>query len=50
VTGGCDSADGTVFFTLRSITSPGDGWLRAAFPAVRIAHRVYRRRYLRALT
>lgn len=43
-------ADGTVFFTLRSITSPGDGWWRAAFPAVRVAQRVYRRRYLRALT
>lgn len=42
-------ADGAVFFSLRSVTSPASGWWRVAFPAVLIAQRVYRRRYLRAL-
>ena len=44
------AADGTVFFTLRSLTRPGNGWWWAAFPVVLIAQRLYRRRYLRALT
>lgn len=42
-------SDGTVFLTLRSLTRPGTGWWRLAFPALLVAQRVYRRRYLRAL-
>jgi uncharacterized protein (UPF0548 family) len=41
--------DGTVLLTLRSLTRPGRGWWRAAFPAVLVAQRWYRRCYLRAL-
>jgi len=41
--------DGTVFLTLRSLTRPGSGWWRPAFPALLVAQRIYRRRYLRAL-
>lgn len=41
--------DGAVLFTLRSVTEPGSGPWRAAFPAVLVAQRMYRRRYLRAL-
>ena len=43
------SADGTVWLTLRSLTRSGRGWWRLAFPAVLVAQRWYRRRYLRAL-
>jgi uncharacterized protein (UPF0548 family) len=42
-------ADGTVWLTLRSLTRAGNGLWRMAFPAVLLAQRVYRRRYLRAL-
>jgi uncharacterized protein (UPF0548 family) len=41
--------DDTVWFTLRSVTQPSSGVWRAASPAVLLAQRVYRRRYLRAL-
>jgi uncharacterized protein (UPF0548 family) len=43
-------ATGTVFLTLRSLTAPAPSgpWSRL-FPVLRIAQRVYRRRYLRAL-
>jgi len=41
--------DGTVNLTLRSLTRPGRGRWRVAFPAILVAQRVYRRRYLRAL-
>lgn len=43
-------ADGTVFLTLRSLTAPAPagGWSRL-FPVLRLAQRLYRRRYLRAL-
>ncbi|GAB2597279.1 DUF1990 domain-containing protein [Kribbella endophytica] len=40
--------DGTVWLTLRSITRAGRGWWRVAYPAVLVAQRWYRRRYLRA--
>lgn len=42
-------ADGSVHLTLRSLTRPGRGPWRALFPAVLVAQRLYRRRYLRAL-
>ncbi len=42
-------ACGDVFLTLRSLTRPGHGWWRLAFPGVLVAQRMYRRRYLRAL-
>ncbi|MRH93081.1 DUF1990 family protein [Nocardia sp. SYP-A9097] len=44
------SPDGTVWLTLRSLTRPASkaSW-RLAFPALLIAQRHYRRRYLRAL-
>jgi uncharacterized protein (UPF0548 family) len=38
-----------VWLTLRSLTRPGRGRWRLAFPAVLIAQRFYRFRYLRAL-
>ena len=38
-----------VFFTVRSLTRPGVGKWRLLFPAVLIAQRLYRRRYLTAL-
>jgi uncharacterized protein (UPF0548 family) len=43
------SADGLVRLTLRSLTRPGRGRWRLAFPALLIAQRWYRYRYLRAL-
>jgi uncharacterized protein (UPF0548 family) len=42
-------ADGVVFLTLRSLTRPGQGLWRLAFPGALVAQRMYRRRYLRAL-
>ena len=41
--------DGSVWFTLRSLTRPGLGHWRLAFPATLVAQRWYRRRYVRAL-
>jgi len=41
--------DGTVRLTLRSLTRPGRGLWRVLFPAILVAQRLYRRRYLRAL-
>jgi uncharacterized protein (UPF0548 family) len=41
--------DGSVWLTIRSIARPPVGIWRAAYPAVLIAQRLYRRRYLRAL-
>ncbi|TAK69043.1 MAG: DUF1990 domain-containing protein [Actinomycetota bacterium] len=41
---------GTVTLTIRSLTTPGGGRWRAAWPAVRLAQHYYRRRYLRSLT
>lgn len=41
--------DEGVFLTLRSVTRHGAGLWRLAFPAVLLAQRLYRRRYLRAL-
>jgi uncharacterized protein (UPF0548 family) len=41
--------DGRVELTLRSLTRPASGRWRAAFPALLIAQRWYRRRYLAAL-
>ena len=41
--------DGVVRLTLRSVTAPGSGRWRLAFPAVLVAQRWYRRRYARAL-
>jgi uncharacterized protein (UPF0548 family) len=43
-------ADGGVQLTLRSLTRPASGPWRAAFPALLVAQRWYRRRYLSALT
>ncbi len=43
------SADGSVWLTLRSLTRPGAGAWRLAFPAVLVAQLWYRRRYQRAL-
>jgi uncharacterized protein (UPF0548 family) len=42
------SPDGRVWLTLRSLTRPGDGAWRWAFPLILIAQRHYRGRYLRA--
>jgi uncharacterized protein (UPF0548 family) len=42
------SPDGRVWLTLRSLTRASDGRWRYAFPALLIAQRFYRRRYLRA--
>ncbi|WP_078322589.1 DUF1990 family protein [Mycobacteroides chelonae] len=42
--------DGTVFLTLRSLTQPApSGFWRLVFPALLVAQRVFRRRYLRSL-
>jgi uncharacterized protein (UPF0548 family) len=41
--------EGYVWFTLRSLTRPGLGRWRLAFPAVLVAQRLYRRRYTHAL-
>lgn len=43
------TADGDVRLTLRSLSGPGRGAWRLAFPGVLVAQRVYRGRYLRAL-
>jgi len=40
---------GVVRLTLRSLTGPGSGVWRPLFPALLVAQRIYRRRYLRAL-
>ena len=42
--------DGGVWLTIRSLTQPTIGAWRVAGPAVALAQRCYRRRYLRALT
>ncbi|WP_426593875.1 DUF1990 family protein [Cellulomonas sp. McL0617] len=42
-------ASGAVWLDLRSLTAPGRGWWRPAFPLVLVAQRFYRRRYARAL-
>ena len=41
--------DGSVWLTIRSLTRPGRGAWRAAYPAALVAQAVYRRRYVRAL-
>ncbi|MFF2451001.1 DUF1990 family protein [Isoptericola sp. NPDC058082] len=41
--------DGTVHLTLRSLTRAGRGPWRALFPAILVAQKLYRRRYLRSL-
>lgn len=41
--------DGSVWLTIRSLTSPGRGAWRAAYPLALVAQRLYRRRYVRAL-
>lgn len=41
--------EGTVSLTLRSLTRPGRGRWRLLYPAVLVAQRIYRRRYLRSL-
>jgi uncharacterized protein (UPF0548 family) len=43
------TADGRVWFTLRSLTGPGIGHWRVAFPLVLLAQRWYRRRYIHAM-
>ena len=43
------NGDGTVHLTLRSLTRPGSGRWRPAFPGVLVAQRWYRSRYRRAL-
>lgn len=44
------NADGTVFLTLRSLTQPAPvGFWRPVFPALLVAQRIFRRRYLRSL-
>ena len=42
-------ADGTVWFTLRSLSRRAPGAWGSAYPLILIAQRVFRRRYLRAL-
>ena len=42
--------DDSVWLTIRSLTQPTEGAWRAVGPAVALAQRCYRRRYLRALT
>lgn len=42
--------DGSVWLTLRSLTGPAEGWWRLATPALSIAQRVLRSRYLKALS
>ncbi|MGH3725080.1 MAG: DUF1990 family protein [Mycobacterium sp.] len=45
------NAYGTVFLTLRSLTRPApSGFWRPIFPVLLVAQRVFRRRYLRALS
>lgn len=43
-------SDDTVWLTIRSITTPTTGPWHLAWPAVALAQRLYRRRYLRALS
>ncbi|TDW92599.1 DUF1990 family protein [Kribbella sp. VKM Ac-2566] len=43
------SPEGVVWLTIRSMTRPGRGLWRLAFPAVLVAQRWYRRRYQRAM-
>ncbi|WP_250006731.1 DUF1990 family protein [Actinoplanes sp. M2I2] len=43
------SADGLVWLTIRSLTRPAAGKWGWAFPALLVAQRVYRRRYLRSM-
>jgi len=43
------SPDGLVWLTIRSLTRPARGAWRWAFPALLVAQRVYRRRYLRSM-
>jgi uncharacterized protein (UPF0548 family) len=43
------SVDGLVWLTIRSLTRPAPGVWRWAFPALLVAQRVYRRRYLRSM-
>ena len=43
------SADERVWLTIRSLTRPAPGAWRWAFPALLVAQRVYRRRYLRSM-
>jgi uncharacterized protein (UPF0548 family) len=43
------SPDGRTWLTLRSVTRPAPGRWRLAFPAILVAQRWYRHRYLRAL-
>ena len=43
------NVEGAVWLTLRSLTRPGRGRWRLAFPVVLVAQQWYRRRYLRAL-
>jgi uncharacterized protein (UPF0548 family) len=43
------TADGRVWFTLRSLTRPGSGAWRLAFPVILVAQRWYRRRYVSAV-
>jgi uncharacterized protein (UPF0548 family) len=38
-----------IWFTLRSVTAPGRGLWRLAFPMASVAQRVFRRRYLAAM-
>ncbi|MUM17881.1 DUF1990 domain-containing protein [Mycobacterium sp. CBMA271] len=45
------NADGTVFLTLRSLTQAApSGFWRPVFPILLVAQRIFRRRYLRALS
>lgn len=43
-------ADGTVWFTLRSLSRRPSGAWASAYPLVRVAQWIFRRRYLRALS
>ena len=43
------TADGRVWFTLRSLTGPALGTWRAAYPLILLAQRWYRRRYIQAM-
>ena len=43
-------ADGSISFTLRSVSRRSTGIWRSVYPGVALAQRCYRRRYLRALS
>jgi uncharacterized protein (UPF0548 family) len=43
------TADGRVWFTMRSLTRPGLGRWRMAFPVILLAQHWYRRRYVQAM-